>query len=268
MSQSEWGETPRPAFPARFSDLDGVSVFITGGGAGIGAALNDGFMAQGARVAFVQRSDADAFCDEMEAYHGARPLFLPCDVTDIATLRGAIDAAAAAHGPVQVLINNAANDTRHKTEELTEEFYQWSSDINFKSYLFACQAVVPGMRKLGFGSIINFSSVSYMMGMGGMPVYTSANAAITALSRTLAREFGGDGIRVNALAPGMVLTERQKELWLTPESVAAQLEQQCLKTALVPDDIVGGALFLASGASRMMTGQVMIIDGGVATGGA
>jgi galactose dehydrogenase len=259
----EWGETTRAPLPVNFTDIAGKSVLITGGGSGIGAALTDGFLAQGARVSFVQRSDGSAFCDEMEAKHDSRPLFIPCDITDIAQLKAAVATAQDAHGKVQVLINNAANDTRHTTEDVTEEFWRWSSDINLKSYFFACQAVIAGMRERGGGAIINFSSVSYMMGMAGMPIYTASNAAITSLSHSLAREFGGDNIRVNSIAPGLVLTDRQKDLWLTPESVAEHVAQQCLHEVLVPEDIVGTALFLASDASRMMTGQSLIVDGGL-----
>lgn len=264
---NEWGESARPELPVNFTDIAGKSVFITGGGSGIGAALTDGFLAQGARVAFVQRSDATAFCDEMQARHGNRPLFIACDITDIAGLQAAIETAADAHGAVQVLINNAANDTRHSTVEVTEEFWRWSSDINLKCYFFACQAVIAGMRDNGSGTIINFSSISYKMGLAGMPVYTASNAAITSLSHSLAREFGPDNIRVNSIAPGLVLTERQKELWLTPQGVAEHLKLQCLKQPLVPADIVGTALFLASGASRMMTGQCLVVDGGVVVPG-
>lgn len=264
---SDWGDEARPDLPAQFTDLAGKSVFITGGGSGIGAALTDGFLAQGARVAFVQRSDASAFCDEMEAKHSVRPLFIACDITDIAALRAAIATASEAHGAVQVLVNNAANDTRHKTEDVTEEFWQWSSDINLKSYFFACQAVVVGMRDMGGGAIINFSSISYKMGLAGMPIYTASNAAITAMSHSLAREFGGDNIRVNAVAPGLVLTDRQKRLWQTPEDVANHVAGQCLGQVLVPDDIVGTVMFLASGVSRMMTGQCLVVDGGVVVPG-
>jgi galactose dehydrogenase len=260
---NDWGEITRPKLPVTFADIAGASVFVTGGGSGIGAALTEGFLAQGAQVAFVQRSDATKFCDEMERKHNRRPLFIACDITDVAQLKSAIETASDAHGAVQVLINNAANDTRHTTEEVTEEFWRWSSDINLKSYFFACQAVVGGMRERGGGAIINFSSISYMMGMAGMPIYTASNAAITSLSHSLAREFGGDNIRVNSIAPGLVLTERQKELWLTPEGVAEHVAQQCLPNVLVPEDIVGTALFLASGASRMMTGQSLVVDGGI-----
>tara|TARA_R110002073_G_scaffold7570_1_gene43019 strand:+ start:11001 stop:11765 length:765 start_codon:yes stop_codon:yes gene_type:complete len=252
---------------AIYPDLTGASVFITGGGAGIGAALTEGFLRQGARVAFVQRSDSSGFADEMEQATGNRPLFLQCDITDIARLKACIAQAADAHGPVSVLVNNAANDKRHTTPEVTEDFWDWSQAINLKAYFFACQAVVAGMKAVGGGSIINFSSISYMMGNTGYPSYTTANGGITAMTRSLAREFGPDRIRVNALAPGWVLTQKQKDLWVTPEGLAAHLERQCLKDTLAPEDIVGGVLFLASDVSKMMTGQTMVIDGGVVVTG-
>ncbi len=255
--------TDLPTYP----DLSGASVFITGGGSGIGAALTEGFLRQGARVAFVQRSDASDFVDEMAAATGSRPLFLPCDITDIAALKSAISTASEAHGAISVLVNNAANDARHTTLEVNEAYWDRSIAINLKAYFFAAQAVIPGMQARGGGTIVNFSSISYMMGNAGYPIYTAANSAINALSRSLAREFGPDRIRVNALAPGWVLTAKQKEMWVTPEGLAAHLERQCLKDTLEPQDIVGGCLFLASSASRMMTGQALVIDGGVVVTG-
>lgn len=252
---------------ATYHDLDGRSVFITGGGSGIGAALTEGFLAQGAKVAFVQRSDSTAFCDEMETKHKNRPLFIPCDVTDIPALKAAIAQASETHGTVQTLVNNAANDERHATQDVTEEFWKWSQDINLKAYFFACQKAIEGMKEIGGGSIVNFSSISYMMGAAGFPSYTTANSGINGLSRSLAREFGPDNIRVNALAPGWVLTEKQLDKWATPEALAGHMANQCLKEHLAPQDIVDGVLFLSSNASRMMTGQMMVIDGGVVTTG-
>lgn len=252
---------------ATFHDLDGASVFITGGGSGIGAHLTEGFLRQGAKVAFVQRSDATGFCDEMERATGIRPLFIRCDVTDIAALGAAVDQAAAAHGPIRVLVNNAADDKRHDTLSTDEAFWDWSMAINLKAYFFAAQAVIPAMQAAGGGSIINFSSISYMMGNAGYPVYVTANSGINGMTRGLAREFGCDRIRVNALAPGWVLTQKQKDLWVTPEGLGAHLERQCLKDPLQPEDIVGGVLFLASDLSRMMTGQALVIDGGVVVTG-
>ncbi|MDA7425938.1 SDR family NAD(P)-dependent oxidoreductase [Thalassococcus lentus] len=248
-----------------FHDLKEASAFVTGGGSGIGAALTDGFLQQGAKVAFVQRSDASAFCDEMEAKHGSRPLFIPCDITDVAALKAAVGQAAEAHGPVTVLVNNAANDQRHATLEVDESFWDWSQAINLKAYFFACQSVLEGMKQAGGGAIVNFSSISYMMGNAGYASYTAANGAITAMTRSLAREFGSDGVRVNALAPGWVLTQKQKDKWATPEALAGHLERQCLKEHLVEQDIVEATLFLASKASRMMTGQCIAVDGGVVT---
>lgn len=252
---------------AIYPDLKGASVFITGGGSGIGAALTEGFLEQGAKVAFVQRSDASDFAEEMAEKHGQKPLFLQCDITDLPLLRKRIDEAAEAHGPITTLVNNAANDQRHATLDVDEEFWDWMIAINLKAYFFACQAVIPGMKAAGGGSIVNFSSVSYMMGNAGYPIYTGANAGINGMSRSLAREFGPDKIRVNALMPGWVLTQKQLDKWATPEGLEAHMERQCLKEHLEPRDIVGGTLFLASDASRMMTGQSLVIDGGVVVTG-
>ncbi len=250
-----------------YPDLEGASVFITGGGSGIGAALTEGFLRQGAKVAFVQRSDASAFVAEMTEKTGNTPLFLPCDITDVARLRACVDEAAAAHGPVTVLVNNAANDKRHTAEEVTEEFWDWSQAINLKSYFFACQAVAPGMRAAGGGSIINTTSISYMMGNAGYPAYTTANSGINGMTRSLAREYGPDNIRVNALAPGWVLTEKQLQMWTTPEALAEHMNRMCLKRHLAPEDIVGPMLFLASRTSGAMTGQALVVDGGVVVTG-
>ena len=253
----------QPVFP----DLEGASVFITGGGSGIGAALSEAFLRQGARVAFVQRSDATAFCDEMEAATGNRPRFITCDITDPAALQSAIADATDAHGPIQVLVNNAANDQRHRLEDITPDFMDWSLAINFKCYVTAIQAVVPGMRAQGTGAIVNLTSISYMMGNAGYPLYTSANSALNGLTRSLARELGPDRIRVNALAPGWVMTDKQLAQWVTPEAMAAHLERQCLPDRLAPEDIAGAALFLASSASNAMTGQALVVDGGVVVTG-
>lgn len=252
---------------AVYPDLAEASVFITGGGSGIGAALTEGFLRQGARVAFCQRSDASVFCEAMEQKTGRRPVFLAADISDIASLERALQAAADAHGPIAVLVNNAANDQRHDTLAVDEAFWERSMAVNLKAYFFACRAVVPSMKAANGGSIINFTSISYMMGNRGYPVYVTANSGINGMTRALAREFGPDRVRVNALAPGWVLTEKQQRTWVTPEALSAQLDRQCLKDMLSPEDIVGGCLFLASSASRMMTGQALVIDGGVVATG-
>jgi NAD(P)-dependent dehydrogenase (short-subunit alcohol dehydrogenase family) len=250
-----------------FEVLKGASVFITGGGAGIGAALTEGFLAEGARVCFVQRSDARGFCDAVESRLGARPLFLPCDVTDAAALEGAIAEAAEAHGPVGVLVNNAADDTRHSLESATPEDWDRAMAVNLRPHFVTARAVAPGMRAAGGGAIVNLSSIAYMMGNAGYPAYAAAKAGITGLTRALARELGPDGIRVNALMPGWVLTERQLRLWATPEDLAAHLDRQCLKRHLTAEDIVAPTLFLASAASAMVTGQALVVDGGVVVTG-
>lgn len=250
--------------PVVFKDLEGASVFITGGGSGIGAALTEGFLVQGARVGFVGLDEAGnaAFCDRMEARHGARPLFRRCDVRDVAALRTAIAEVREAHGPITVLVNNAARDTRHSLEELSVEDWDSSIATNLRPQFFTAQAVAADMRAAGAGAIVNLSSNSYMLGLAGYPAYVTAKAAIAGLTKALARELGPAGIRVNCLVPGWVMTERQKELWVTEEALAECLEQQALKETIEPEDMASACLFLASAASRMMSGQTLVVDGG------
>ncbi len=256
--------THHPVFP----DLQGASVFITGGGSGLGAHLTEGFLRQGAKVAFIQRSETCVFAEKMAEETGNKPLAMQCDISDASQLKKTIAEAASIHGPVTVLVNNAANDRRHTTEDVDEAFWDWSMSINLKAYFFACQAALPAMRRAGGGSIINFSSVSYLKGNIGYPAYTTANAGITGLTRSLAREFGPDGIRVNALVRGWVQTKSQLEARADPEEDNSHhLQQQCLKHPLAPSDVVGGMLFLASKASSAMTGQALVIDGGVVSTG-
>ncbi|KAA9007982.1 SDR family NAD(P)-dependent oxidoreductase [Histidinibacterium aquaticum] len=250
---------------ASFADLSGASVFISGGGSGIGAALTEGFLNQGARVAFIGRSDYTEFCDEMEKKTGIRPLFLQGDVTDTARLHAAMDEAEEAHGPLDVLVNNAANDLRFDPMEVTDEDWQSMMDVNLKHHYFASQHAAKSMKGRG-GSIISFSSVAYVAGVPELSVYGTAKAGIVGMTRTLARAFGPDNIRMNAVLPGMVLTERQLKDWISEEDKEAQLEKQCLKEAMGPQDMVGPVLFLASDASRMMTGQAVIVDAGVVSG--
>jgi galactose dehydrogenase len=254
-------------FSATFHDIRGKSVFISGGGSGIGEYLTEGFVAQGARVAFVQRSDATPLCDRLEKEHGERPLFIQCDVTDIPALKAAIAQAADAHGPVEVLVNNAAWDNRHTLDELTVEQWDYMQAVNIRHHFFAIQAVAPGMRQIGGGSIINYSSVSYMMGNGGYAAYTAAKAGITGMTRGLARDLGPDNIRVNALMPGWVLTDRQRELWANPEALTSHIDRQCLKIEIPPEAMVEPTLFLASNASTVMTGQALVVDAGVVVTG-
>ncbi|WP_375254781.1 SDR family NAD(P)-dependent oxidoreductase [Yoonia sp.] len=246
---------------ATFHDLNDAAVFITGGGNGIGAALTDGFMAQGAKVAFVGRSDASEFVQKMQDKHGSAPLFIQCDITDTQALQNAMDSAVAAHGALRVLVNNAANDMRYDALDINEATWDAQQAINLKAYFFACQKAASLMTPKG--AIINYSSITYMMGLAGMVPYVTANAGITGMTRALAREWGPRGLRVNAIAPGWVFTQKQETQWATPESKAAFLQKQCLQDFIKPEDMVGGTLFLASSASAMMTGQTIAIDAGV-----
>lgn len=252
---------------ATFHDLEGTSVFITGGGSGIGASLTDGFMAQGANVSFVQRSDAGEFVLQMQEKHGRSPNYIQCDVTDVTALQQALDQVQEASGPITILVNNAANDNRHTLSGMSSDEWDAALNVNLRPHFITTQKVAPAMKAAGGGSIINFSSIAYMIGHDGFPAYMASKAAITGLTRGLARELGPDNIRVNALMPGWVLTQRQMQLWATDEALAAHLDRQCLKQHLYGEDIVGGVLFLASNTSRMMTGQALVIDGGVAVTG-
>ena len=251
---------------ATYPDLMDKSVFITGGGAGIGAFLTEGFLAQGAKVSFVQRSNASEFVAQMKAKYKNAPLAITCDITDIDALQAAMDKAAAAHGVINVVVNNAGDDTRHSLAQTSVQAWDLCQNINLRPHFFTAQKAAQGMAESG-GSIINVSSVSYMMGNAGYPGYVAANAGINGLTRALARELGPQNIRVNSLMPGWVMTDKQLKIWATPESMSQHLEKQCLKTHLKPEDIVGATLFLASSASRMMTGQAMVVDGGVVVTG-
>ena len=247
---------------ASFHDLKDASVFITGGGSGIGAALTEGFLEQGAKVTFVQRSDPSEYIKGVTERTGKTPDFIECDISDIAKLQNAIKSAAEKQGPISVLVNNAANDKRHTTKEMTVEEWDWNHSVNLRPYFFAAQAVIEGMEKLGGGSIINISSISFMICNGEYPAYTTANSGIMGLTRSLAREHGPANIRCNAIAPGWVLTKKQMDMWATPEKLANHLKRQCIPEHLYEKDMVCPVLYLASNASRMLTSQIIPVDGG------
>jgi NAD(P)-dependent dehydrogenase (short-subunit alcohol dehydrogenase family) len=247
-----------------YSDLKGACVFITGGGSGIGAAFVRAFNEQGAQVAFVSldADKAQKLCEEVASQTGLRPFFQRCDIADVAHLQQCINKATDTIGHFSVLINNAARDTRHTLDTFTADDWDRSLNTNLRPHFFTAQAVAPAMRASGGGSIINVGSNSALLGLAGYPAYVTAKAGIVGLSKALARELGPDNIRVNALIPGWVMTERQQELWVTPEALQECLDQQCLKQTVSEQDCADGALFLASQASRMITGQSLIIDGG------
>lgn len=243
---------------AIYPSLKGRSVFVSGGGSGIGASIVEHFAAQGSRVAFV---DIDETASKaLASKTGAA--FYKCDIRDVKSYQATIAEAAAKIGTITVLVNNAARDDRHEIEDVTLEFYDERMAVNLRHAYFAIQSVVPGMRAAGGGSVINFSSVSYHTLTPNLSVYQAAKAATIGMSRGLARDLGPDKIRVNSITPGWIMTQRQIELWLTPEAEAMQLKLQCLKEKLYPPDIARMALFLGSDDSRLISAQTFVVDGG------
>ena len=249
---------------AIYPSLKGRSVLVTGGGSGIGAQIVRRFCEQGSKVAFIDidRGTSEALVQSLEAEEIGRPLFIPCDLRDIEALRRAVHEAAAAHGPITVLVNNAARDDRHPWDTVTPEYWDDRFNTNLRHQFFAAQTVYPMMKEQGGGSIINMGSVSWMVGQGGMAAYTAAKSAVLGLTRSLARDWGPDNVRVNSLAPGWIITERQEKLWLTPEGERGLMARQCLKRKLNGDDIARVVLFLAADDSAAMTNQSYIVDGG------
>lgn len=249
---------------AVYPSLTGRTVFVTGGASGIGACFVQHFHGQGCKVAFVdlQADAGEALAENLKAGDGDSAWFRRCDVTDAPALKDAVAAAADALGPITVLINNVANDTRHEAADTSMEAWRKGLAVNLDPAFAAAVAVYPMMKAAGGGAIINVSSINALWGPAHMATYVAAKGAINALSKGLAREWGPDRIRVNALSPGWVITERQLELWLTPEAEAAWREQVALKDRLYPSDVANAALFLASDEARMITGQNLIVDAG------
>lgn len=249
---------------AIYPSLRGRRVFITGGGSGIGATMVEAFVTQGAQVAFIDvAADAgQALAGSLAAAGHPAPWWRACDVRDVPALQAAIADAAAALGDFHVLVNNVASDTRHTLAEITPEFYDDRIAINQRAALFALQAVVPGMQRLGGGSIVNLGSISWQIKQPDLPCYTVAKSAVNGLTRGMAGLLGRDRIRVNTVSPGWVMTERQLKLWVTPESAKEIERNQCLPDRLQPDDIAAMVLFLASDDAKMCTAQEFIVDGG------
>lgn len=245
---------------AVYPDLAGKAVLVTGGASGIGEAIVRRFAAQGSHVGFLDIKDAEghALAEEL----GPDVRYAHADLTDIAALRAAVAGLRDAMGPITVLVNNAAHDERHRTEDVTPEYWDNRVAVNLRHQFFAAQAVLPDMKAAGGGAIVNFGSVSWMVGQGGMAAYTACKSAVLGLTRSLARDFGPDNIRVNAIAPGWIMTRRQKELWLTPDGEQELLQRQCLKRQLVPDEIARVTLFLASEEASACTNQHYVVDGG------
>lgn len=240
-------------------------VLITGGASGIGRAMVEAFAQQGARVALVDLDSgaARALAEELGPKCKYAPAALGCDLTDLEALRGSLASVAQElEGPVEVLVNNAANDDRHTIDEVTPEYWDQRIAVNLRHQFFCAQAVLPGMREAGKGSIINLGSVSWHLGLANMPLYVTSKAAISGMTRALARDEGVNGVRVNCLVPGAVVTERQLKLWTTPDTEARIVEDQCLKDRVMPEHVAAMALFLASDQSVMCTGHEYFVDAG------
>ncbi len=248
---------------AHYPSLVDRTVLVTGGATGIGATLVEQFAAQGARVGFID-IDVAAGAALADALGAARnpPLFVVADLTDIAALRAAIDGVRQRFGPIGVLLNNAANDVRHSIEATTPESWDAGIAVNLKHQFFAAQAVAADMKGLGFGSIVNFGSVSWKLKQGGMPVYTTAKAAVQGLTRSLARDLGRFNIRVNTLVPGWVMTDKQLRLWVDDAARAEIARGQCIARPLLAEHIARMALFLAADDSAMCSAQDFVVDGG------
>jgi len=249
---------------AQYPSLVDRAVFVTGGGSGIGAAMVTAFCAQGARVAFVDIDEvaSHALVASLgDAKHP--PLFSRCDLTDLRALRSAMDEAREKIGPFGALINNAANDQRQPADEVSEADWDRAIAVNLKHQFFAAQQARRFMREIGGGSIVNFSSTAFLLGIANLSVYSAAKAAIVGMTKSLAREFGPDNVRVNAILPGAVVTERQRRLWLNEDDIRAIVARQCLAVILEADEIARMAMFLAADDSRMITKQIFIVDAGI-----
>lgn len=261
--------SPVRALPAAdtlsvFPSLNKRSVFVTGGGSGIGAAIVTAFAQQGARVAFIDvaKEASEALAQQIADAGHARPWWRVCDVRDVAALQAAMADAAEALGDFSVLVNNVASDDRHSLESVTPAYYDERIAINERPAFFAIQSVVPGMQRLGAGSIINLGSTGWQGKGAGYPCYAIAKSSVNGLTRGLAKTLGRDRIRINTVSPGWVMTERQIKLWLNAEGEKELERNQCLPDKLLPHDIARMVLFLASDDAAMCTAQEFKVDAG------
>ena len=248
-----------------YSDLKNKKVFITGGGSGIGASIVEHFCEQNSDVYFVDINikDSNKLINKLKKKKFRLPKFIECDLLDVAKLQNVIRNIITAKGPINVLVNNAANDQRHKTEDVDEKYWENRIGVNLKHCFFAAQAVVEGMKKLKNGSIVNLGSVSWILGEGDKVIYETAKSAVVGLTRSFAQEFGTFNIRCNSVVPGSIATERQIKHWLTPKYKKLILEKQALKRQLKPKDVARLVLFLASDQSSGCTKQDFIVDAGI-----
>ncbi|MDA8918374.1 SDR family oxidoreductase [Candidatus Pelagibacter sp.] len=247
-----------------YSDLKDKKVFITGGGSGIGASIVEHFCEQGSNVFFIDINEksSNKLVSDCKNKKFSVPTFINCDLLNIKFLQNTISKIISDNGAIDILVNNAANDERHSIDEVTEEFWNERMNINLRHYFFTVQSVKKAMIENKGGSIINIGSVSWMIGQGGMAAYTAAKSGVVGLTRSFARDLGEFNIRVNSVVPGWVMTERQIEKWLTPESEADMMKKQCLKHKLMPSDIAKTVLFFGSDQSSGCTNQDYIVDKG------
>ena len=243
-----------------YPSLQRRATVVTGGASGIGEAIVRGFVRNGARVVLIDidRAAGEALSIEL----GPDTRYIACDLTDVTALRAAVSEAESHLGPIRALVNNAANDQRYRIEDITPEEWDASQAVNLRHQFFVTQAVLPGMKAAGGGTVVNLSSVAWRMGLPTLVPYTSAKAAVLGMTRSMGTALGEYGIRVNAVAPGAVMTERQMRLWHTPETKARAVAAQSLHTDLLGDDVADAVLFLSAADSRMITKQCLTVDGG------
>jgi len=249
---------------ANYPSLKDKVVLITGGASGIGESIVENFLQQGSKVVFIDKEKELGIKLESNLNkYPVKPIFKLCDLINIDDLESTIKQIELEIGPISILVNNAANDDRHDLDSVTPEYWDNRMNINLRHYFFATKFAYKQMKEIGKGSVVNIGSFSWMLGQGGMPGYTTAKSAIMGLTRTLARDLGIYNIRVNCVVPGWIITERQRKLWLTPEIEKQQLERQCIKRMLEPNDIAKPVLFFASEQSAGCSAQNYVVDGGI-----
>ena len=248
----------------KYFDLENKRVFITGGGSGIGASIVEHFCEQKCEVYFIDINEeaSNKLVLECKNKRLTIPNFIKCDLLNIKQLQNTISKIISEKGPIEILINNAANDERHKIEDVTEEFWNDRMNINLRHYFFTVQSVREAMIKNNSGVIVNVGSASWMIGQGGMAAYTAAKSGVVGLTRSFARDLGEYNIRVNSVVPGWTITERQLEKWLTPESEVEMMKKQCIKKRLMPSYIAKAVLFFSSNQSSGCTNQSYVVDNG------
>jgi NAD(P)-dependent dehydrogenase (short-subunit alcohol dehydrogenase family) len=260
-------EARKPMVYATYPNLADKRVVITGGGTGIGAAIVEAFVRQGAQVVFLDIQDepsqalvASLAASPVAAKHA--PKYIRCDLTNLDELGAVFAQIEKDHGAAEILVNNAANDNRHNVQDVNAKYWDDSLAVNLRHHFFCAQAVAPGMKAAGGGVILNFGSISWHLALGNLTLYMTAKAAIEGLTRGLARDLGGDGIRVNCIVPGQIQTARQMALWYSPEQEAEILAAQCLPERVLPEDVAALTLFLASDNAARCSGRDYFVDAG------